>query len=98
VPLTHLEYSFCLLRESTEQQREVNLHRVPNDCGFRQSLTVSPRTYEDKTDLILPVRGKTFVWEGHDFYAHHLRVPLGNTRVQALGIAANSNDFASDFI
>jgi hypothetical protein len=98
VPLTHLEYSFCLLRESTEQQREVNLHRLPNDCDFRQSLTVSPRKYEDKTELILPVRGKTFVWEGHDFYAHHLRVPLGNTRVQALGITANSNDFASDFI
>ena len=39
-----------------------------------------------------------FVWEGHDSYAHHLRVPLGDPKVQALGITANSNDFASDFI
>ena len=37
---------------------------------------LSPRTYEDKTALILPLRGKIFVWEGHDLYAHHQRVPL----------------------
>ena len=28
VPLTELEYSFCLLRESNEQQRESNRHQV----------------------------------------------------------------------
>ena len=98
VPLTELQYSFCLLREANEQQREKNLHRLPDDCDFRQELAVSPRTYEDKTALILPLRGKIFVWEGHDLYAHHLRVPLGDPKVQALGITANSNNFASDFI
>jgi hypothetical protein len=46
----------------------------------------------------LPLRGKIFVWEGHDLYAHRLRVPLGNPKVQALGISANSNEFATDFI
>lgn len=98
VPLTELEYSFCLLRESNVQEREENLHRLPDDCDFRQSVTVSPHTFRAKTVLILPLRGKTFVWEGHDFYAHHLRVPLGDSKVQALGITANSNNFASDFI
>jgi hypothetical protein len=98
LPLTELQYSFCLLRESNEQQREKNQHRLPDDCDFRQQFAVSPRTYEDKTPLILPLRGKIFVWEGHDSYAHHLRVPLGDPKVQALGISANSNNFASDFI
>jgi len=98
VPLTELEFSFCLLRESNERQREKNRHRLPGDCDFRQELPVRPRTYEDKTALILPLRGKIFVWEGHDLYAHHLRVPLGDPKVQALGISANSNEFASDFI
>jgi hypothetical protein len=98
VPLAELEYTFCLLRESNQQEREKNRHRLPDDCDFRRHLTVIPRSYEDKTALILPLRGKTFVWEGHDFYAHHLRVPLSNSRVQALGITANSNDFASDLI
>jgi hypothetical protein len=98
VPLTELQYSFCFLRESNEQQRERNLHRLPDDCDFRQQLSVMPRTYQNKTELILPLRGKIFVWEGHDSYAHHLRVPLSNPKVQALGVTANSNAFASDFI
>ncbi len=98
VPLTELQYSFCLLGESNEQQRQRNLHRLPDDCDFHQQLSVIPRTYRDKTELILPLRGKIFVWEGHDFYAHHLRVPLSNPKVLALGVTANSNDFASDFI
>ena len=62
VPLTDMGYSFCLLRESNEQQREENRHRLPDDCDFRQQLNVSPRTYEDKTSLILPLRGKIFIW------------------------------------
>jgi hypothetical protein len=61
VPLTNLQYSFCLLRESTEQQRERNRHRLPDDCDFRQQFAVSPRTYESKTALILPLHGKIFV-------------------------------------
>jgi hypothetical protein len=98
VPLKELEYSFCLLRESNEQQRETNRHRLPDDCDLREQLAVSPRTYENKTALILPLRGRIFVWEGHDLYAHHQRVPLGNSKVRSRGITANSNDFASDFI
>jgi hypothetical protein len=98
VPLAELRYTFCLLREENEQERERNLHRLPDDCDFRQQIAISPRTYEDKTSLILPLRGNIFVWEGHDFYSHHLRVPLGDSNVQQKGITANSNDFATDFI
>jgi len=98
VPLTELRYSFCLLREKNAQERERNSHRLPDDCDFRQQITIVPRTYEDKTSLILPLQGKISVWEGHDFFSHHLRVPLGDPNVQSRGITANSNDFASDFI
>ena len=38
-PLTELQYSFCLLRESNQQQREKNRHRLPDDCDFRQLLS-----------------------------------------------------------
>ena len=98
VPLDRLEYSFCFLRESGIRERERNRHRLPDDCDFIAATTVSPVSYADKTDLVLPLRGKIFVWEGHGFYAHHLRVPLRNAKVRALGITANSNEFASDFI
>jgi hypothetical protein len=98
VPLAELRYSFCLLREENAQERERNSHRLPDDCDFRQQITIVPRTYEDKTSLILPLRGKIFVWEGHDFFSHHLRVPLADPDVQRRGITADSNNFASDFI
>jgi hypothetical protein len=98
MPLTQLRYDFCLLREDTPQQRDANRHRLPDDCDFVSSLAVSPVKYLENTPLMLPVRGKVFIWEGHDFYAHHLRVPLGNPRMAAMGIAANSNEFANDFI
>jgi hypothetical protein len=98
MPLARLRYDFCLLREDTPAQREANRHRLPDDCDFVSSLAVTPRVYAGKTPLMLPVRGKVFIWEGHDFYAHHLRVPLGNPKMAAMGIAANSNEFANDFI
>ena len=98
VPLDRLQYSFCLLREANDQEREKNLHRLPDDCDFRAEFAVTPRNYDGKTPLVLPLQEKIFVWEGHDFYAHHLRVPFGNAKVRALGITGNSNEFASDFI
>ena len=98
VPLAKLTYSFCFLRESSEQEKAKNRHRLPDDCDVRQQVNVAPQSYRARTELILPLRGRIFVWEGHDFLAHHLRVPLGNPKVRALGIRGNSNDFASDFI
>lgn len=98
VPLDRLEYSFCFLRENGPVERERNRHRLPDDCDFTATTVVSPVSYADKTGLVLPLRGKIFVWDGHGFYAHHLRVPFGNAKVRALGITANSNEFASDFI
>ena len=98
LPLTQLQYSFCLLRESNDEEAEKNRHRLPGDCDFRQQFTVVPRIYENKTALILPLRGKVFIWEGRDFYAHHLRVPLGQAKIRAMGLVANPDEFASDFV
>ena len=98
VPLAELRYSFCLQRETNAAEKEANRHRLPDDCDFINGFTVHPRAYAGKTALMLPLKGKVFVWEGHDFYAHHLRVPMSNAKVQAMGITANSNQFAMDFI
>src|SRR5260370_39503903 len=69
VSLTELQYSFCILRDSNEQQRENNRHRLPDDCDFREHFARGPRTYKYKTELILPLRGKIFVSECHDLSA-----------------------------
>jgi hypothetical protein len=98
VPLAQLGYSFCLQRESNDTEREKNRHRLPDDCDYQVQADVTPRVYDTKTTLALPLKGKIFVWEGHDFYAHHLRVAFSNPKVKALGITANTNEFANDFI
>jgi len=98
VPLAELHYSYCLQREMTPEEKEANLHRLPDDCDFINEFTVTSRIYNGKTPLILPLKGEVFVWEGHDYYAHHLRVPMSNPKVRAMGITANSNEFAMDFI
>jgi hypothetical protein len=98
VPLDELQFSFCLQREDTASERERNLHRLPDDCDYEASSSVTPRFYRTKTLLTLPLEGKIFVWEGHDFYAHHLRIPFSDPKVKTLGIVADSNDFAMDFI
>ena len=98
VPLGALSYAFCLQRETTPTEKEANLHRLPDDCDFINQITVAPNAYDGKTRLSLPLKGRIFVWEGHDYYAHHLRVPMSNARVKAMGITANSNQFAMDFI
>ncbi|HXS05543.1 MAG TPA: M23 family metallopeptidase [Rhizomicrobium sp.] len=98
MPLNELSYSFCLQRENSAAERQANAHRLPDDCDAINDVTVASRVYPGKTALTLPLKGKVFVWEGHDSYAHHLRVPMSNPRVKAMGIAANSNEFAMDFI
>jgi hypothetical protein len=98
IPLAKLEYRFCLQRESNEREREANRHRLPGDCDFQETLVVETRVYETRTKLILPLQGTIFVWEGHDLYSHHQRVPLSDSAVKAIGITANSNNFAGDFI
>lgn len=90
-----MEFSFCLQRETNAAERQKNLHRLPDACDYQ----VQPKSYppfcDTKTPLVLPLKGKLFVWEGHDFYAHHVRIPFSNP---ALGIVADSNNFAVDFV
>lgn len=58
--------------------------------------TITPREYEDRTDLILPLRGRLLVFDGHDFYAHHRRWPLSHPILQQLGFTGNGGRYAYD--
>jgi hypothetical protein len=75
VSLTELEFSFCLLRESNERQREKNRHRLPGDCDFRPELLVRPRTYEsEETDA--DKHAPRFAWlNGRGARSHTNLVP-----------------------
>ena len=98
VPLQRMHYVFRYVREDNEQEAAENRHRLPIDHDLQVEADVNPRDYATKTNLILPLAGKVFVWEGHDFYAHHRRVPLHAANVQKLGIQANANRYGSDLV
>ena len=98
IPLHHLHYSFRYLREDNDQERAKNRHRLPIDYDLQAEITVIPRDYQPRTNLILPLAGRIFIWEGHDFYAHHRRVPLHAENVRKLCIHANANRYGSDLV
>jgi len=98
VPISRMKYVFRYLVENNDQQRETNRHRLPIDFDTSAELTVSPQAYGTKTSLMMPLHGRILVWEGHDFYAHHRRVPLHDARVQRMGIRANANRYGSDLV
>ena len=59
---------------------------------------ITPRLYTPKTNFTLPLKGKLLVWDGHDFYSHHRRFPVGLPEKQEKGITANSNRYACDLV
>jgi hypothetical protein len=63
IPLERLTYVFSFANGKGAAAKE-----------FRSELTVVPIRYENKTDLILPLRGRILVWDGHDQQSHHRRL------------------------
>lgn len=96
LPIARMEFQFHYLRENSAADSERNHRRLPMDFDVSASLTVVPSKYQAKTSLILALQGRLFVWEGHDFFAHHRRVPLNAPQAAKLGIHANANRYAAD--
>jgi hypothetical protein len=79
---------------------DVELHAIRYDITAGEehaSITVKPRRYETKADLILPLRGRVFVHDGHDFLSHHRRLDITGDMTTALKISENMTRYAYDF-
>ncbi len=63
---------------------------------YKSEVGVSPLAYETKTDLILPLKGRLIVYDGHDFYAHHRRIDLTHPVARQIGIRTNRGRYAYD--
>ncbi|HKR66835.1 MAG TPA: M23 family metallopeptidase [Thermoanaerobaculia bacterium] len=72
-------------------------YEVTFDNGEKSTVVVAPRAYETKTNLILPLKGRVFVHDGHDFYSHHRRLDVTGPMTTALGITENMTRYAYDF-
>lgn len=65
---------------------------------YKREIVVLPVTYETKTNLILPVKGRMIVYDGHDFYAHHRRFDYTIPGLQRLGFNTNFMRYSYDFV
>ncbi len=83
-----------------ELDGDIDLHAIRYDFTLgeqRASITVKPQRYDTKADLILPLRGRVFVHDGHDFLSHHRRLDITGDMTTALGISENMGRYAYDF-
>jgi Peptidase family M23 len=86
--------------------RELTLDRLVYEMTFgaageeampvKARVEVAPRRWPQKTDLLLPVKGRLIVWDGHDFYSHHRRWDFAHPAFRELGIRHNSDRYAYD--
>ena len=58
--------------------------------------TVAPAPFELKSDLMLPLRGRVLVHDGHEFYSHHRRMDMSVLREAGLS-KGQFNRYAYDF-
>lgn len=57
---------------------------------------VTPRTFVQGVDLILPVRGRVFVFDAHDGLAHHRRFDPAFVPIRPMNLSHNSGRYAYD--
>ncbi|MBA3694251.1 MAG: M23 family metallopeptidase [Acidobacteria bacterium] len=85
VPLKKLHYEFSFSSEDRKRY-------------FKTEIDVAPVFYETKTDLILPVRGRVLVWDGHDCNSHHRRFDYTQENFVKSGYKTNFQRYGYDFI
>jgi|SRR5215207_181340 len=85
VPLKKLRYEFAF---GTEDGR----------VRHKSVAEVVPVLYETKTALVLPVKGRVLVWDGHDYSSHHRRADYTQAGLRRRGQTTNFQRYAYDFV
>ena len=85
IPLKKLHYEFSFSSEDRKRY-------------FKTELDVSPVPYTPKTDLILPVRGRVLVWDGHDYHSHHRRFDYTHPFFVKQGNKTNFQRYGYDLV
>lgn len=85
VTLKQLRYEFAFATEDGKLR-------------YKSVAEVTPVLYETKTALVLPVKGRVLVWDGHDYNSHHRRFDYTLTVFQRRGLTTNSQRYSYDFV
>lgn len=85
-----------------EFESDIPLDTIRYDFTFGENdhaiVNVKPRVYEQRATLMLPVGGRVFVHDGHDFYGHHRRLDVTGDMTTAFHITSNVTRYAYDFV
>lgn len=85
VPLKRLRYEFAF---GTDDGR----------VRHTSVAEVVPTLYETKTALVLPVKGRVLVWDGHDYQSHHRRMDYTRPVFQNRRMTTNFQRYGYDFV
>ena len=85
VPLKKLRYEFAFGTEDGKLR-------------YKSVAEVAPVLYETKTALVLPVKGRVLVWDGHDYNSHHRRFDYTLAVFQQRGLTTNFQRYGYDFV
>jgi hypothetical protein len=85
LPLGKLRYEFLFVSKNGKVRRTT-------------AVEVAPVLYETKTAMVLPLRGRMLVREGHDHHAHHRRVDYTEPRWRKIGWTSNFMRYGYDFV
>jgi Peptidase family M23 len=64
---------------------------------YKSEIVVNPVVFQPKTDLILPLKGRLLIFDGHDFYAHHRRLNYLHPKPRQIGLSSNFMRYGEDF-
>ncbi len=64
---------------------------------YTAAVSVAPVPYQNKVRLMLPLRGRFLVHDGHDALAHHRRWNFWHPAAQQFGLTSNSARYSYDF-
>jgi hypothetical protein len=77
---------------------DLKLSSKDGERSFSAQVKVEPKPYIAKATLVLPVKGRLIVYDGHDFYAHHRRWDYTIPGLQQLGFRTNFMRYSYDFV
>ena len=83
------------LERALKAGEEAPAGEVPIVVEARAVFTAAPAWTRK---LVLPVAGRTMVWDGHDLLSHHRRFDYQHPFLKQVGIGANAMRYSYDFV
>lgn len=71
---------------------------APEATPVQVRVEVRPQQFRPRTRLFLPLAGRVYVIDGHDFHAHHRRIDMTHPLIVQLGMKHNISRYGMDFV